>query len=244
MKGAYTLLHTGGMRVLAIGAHPDDVEFHCGGTLLRYRKEGHAVTVCVATNGDKGSKRIPSAELVEVRRREAQEAADRLGADLVWLGFEDGALREGQPERDAFVRAIRQAKPDVVLAHDPEDYHPDHRACARLVRDSLFLCTVPQLLPDVPALDANPALYWMDTGAAAFQPTDYVDVSEVFAEKEALLALHRSQWEWISDHSGTDIAEPMRVTNRFRGLACGVRYAEAFRREWLSAGGSATGLLP
>jgi len=232
------------MRVLAVGAHPDDVEFHCGGTLLLYRLGGHDVTVCVATNGDKGSKRIPPGELAAIRQGEAREAAARLGAELIWLGFEDGALQEGLAERMAFIEAVRKARPDVVLAHDPDDYHPDHRASARLVRDALFLATVPHVHTESPALESTPSLYWMDTGAAAFQPTDYVDVTDVYAEKEELLALHRSQWEWISDHSGVEIAEPMRVTNRFRGMACGVRYAEAFRREWLAAGGSAVRLLP
>ncbi|MCX7799294.1 MAG: PIG-L family deacetylase [Fimbriimonadales bacterium] len=232
------------MRVLAIGAHPDDWEFHCGGTLLLYRRAGHEVVVCIATNGDKGSKRVPSRELAEIRRRESQAAADRLGAELLWLGFEDGALQDGLEERMAFVEAIRRARPDVVLAHDPDDYHPDHRASARLVRDALFLSMVPQFATESPALTWWPSLYWMDSCSPQFLPTDYVDVTDVFAEKEALLALHASQAEWIDDLSQTDIGEPMRVTNRFRGLACGAKYAEAFCREVRAAGGTASRLLP
>lgn len=232
------------MRILAVGAHPDDWEFHCGGTLLLYRKAGHDVFVCIATNGDKGSKRVAPRELAEIRKRESQAAADRLGAEMIWLGFEDGALQEGMPERRAFVEAIRRARPDVVLAHDPNDYHPDHRASARLVRDALFLSMVPQFATDSEALTGWPSLYWMDPCGPEFQPTDYVDVSDVYAEKEQLLALHASQVEWIDDLSQTNIGEPMRVTNRFRGLACGARYAEAFRREVQSAGGTASRLLP
>src|SRR5512146_2572771 len=120
------------MRVLAIGAHPDDVEFLCGGTLCRYRDAGHQVTVGIATNGDQGHYEIAPTELAEVRHKEAEKAATLLGAELIWLGIHDEFLFDDAPTRLAFIEMVRRSKADVVFAHDPLDYHQDHRVVAAL----------------------------------------------------------------------------------------------------------------
>jgi N-acetylglucosamine malate deacetylase 1 len=218
------------MRVLAIGAHPDDVEFHCGGTLLRYREEGHEVVIGIATNGDLGHCEIPPDELAQIRRSESEEAAAMLGAELIWLGIRDGFLFDDEPTRLSFVEMVRRARPDVVIAHDPMDYHQDHREVAKLAFSAAFMAGIPNLKTDSPPLNDIPSLFYMDhTAGAQFQPTDYVDVTAQFEGKIAMLGCHKSQVTWLRDHDGVDMIDLMSVIARYRGLTCGVQYAEAFK---------------
>lgn len=228
------------MRFLAVGAHPDDIEFHCGGTLLRCKQNGHHVTMAVATNGDKGHFTIPSEELAQIRKRESEAAAQVLGAEHIWMGFADGTLVADLEHRLAFIEMVRLARPDVVLAHDPEDYHPDHRVSYHLVRDAVFLATVPHVVTASPATTKVPALFRMETSRPGFLPTDFVDISAVFEEKLKALRCHACQFDWIQEHDGVDMSEPVRVTNRFRGQSCGVEFAEAFHHE----GNTTIRLLP
>jgi LmbE family N-acetylglucosaminyl deacetylase len=233
------------MRVLAIGAHPDDVEYHCGGTLLRYKEAGHEVVIGIATNGDQGHYSIPPVELAEIRRAEAQKAAEALDAELIWLGFHDGFLGDDETTRLAFVEMIRKAKPHVILAHDPDDYHQDHRAAASLSVAASFIATLPHVDTASPPIPRTPALYTIDHSAGAtFRPTDYVDVSEVFERKVALMECHASQVAWLKEHDGSDVVGDMRIVNRYRGLSCGALYAEAFRRHDAWGFMSAGRLLP
>jgi len=109
------------MRVLAIGAHPDDVEFQIGGTLAKYSKRGDEVYIAVATNGNIGSFRMSKEEIAKVRRGEAQNAADLIGAHLIWMDFDDEFLMDSRESRLKFIDAVRVAKPDVVFAHEPHN---------------------------------------------------------------------------------------------------------------------------
>lgn len=232
------------MRVLAIGAHPDDVEFHCGGTLFRYKEAGDEVVIGVATNGDQGHFQIAPTELAEVRQAEARNAAAMLGAELIWLGIRDGFLFDDESTRMAFIEMVRKAKPHVVLAHDREDYHPDHRAVAALAFAATFMATIPHIETASPPLTAVPALYSMDNAAGAFRPTEYVDVGEVFERKVAMLECHVSQVKWVAEHDGVDLVDFVQVVGRYRGLASGVRYAEAYQRVDASGRMSTRNLLP
>lgn len=233
------------MRVLAIGAHPDDVEFLAAGTLLRYKEAGHQVVIGIATNGDQGHYQILPEELAIVRRQEAEKGAALLGAELIWLGIHDEFLFDDGPTRMAFVEMVRKARPDVVLAHDPDDYHQDHRAVAALAFSSTFMATIPHVETESAPLKSIPTLYAMDRLAGAtFHPTDYVDVSSVFEQKVAAMECHVSQVKWLMEHDGVDVVDFMRVIGRYRGLTSGVQYAEAFQR--LDAWGrmSTSRLLP
>jgi LmbE family N-acetylglucosaminyl deacetylase len=158
------------LRVLAVGAHPDDVEFRCGGTLAKYVAAGHHVTMCYATTGDKGHLQIPPAELAKVREQEARAAAAVIGADVIWMGYPDGELYVIPETRMAFLDMIRQANADIILTHCREAYHPDHVAVSELVFAANYLSTVPHLKTAHPAIDHVPPIYHMDvnTGPQLF----------------------------------------------------------------------------
>ena len=113
------------MRVLAIGAHPDDLEFQVGSMLVKYSQRGDEVFMAVATNGNIGSFRMSKEEIAAVRKKEAQKSADLIGVHLIWMNFEDEFLLDNEQSRLRFIDAVRVAKPDVVLvtaAYNEKDY--------------------------------------------------------------------------------------------------------------------------
>lgn len=221
----------GGRRVLAVGAHPDDIEILCAGTLARCVARGDTVILCVATNGNMGSMTLAPAELAEVRESEAKASAAILGAELIFLGYPDEFLYPDHDTRMRFIQMIRSARPDVIITHSPNDYHQDHRTVSDLVFVASFMAAVPHVETASPFHNAIPPLYYMDTLAGlGFEPTEYVDITETLDTKLAMLRCHQSQLEWLGDYNDIDIVEFVTVTARFRGLQCGARYAEGFRR--------------
>ena len=115
------------MRVLAIGAHPDDVEHLCAGTLALYAAEGADITIAIATRGDIGSRTGICDSIALLRRQEAEASAALIGARVIWMGFDDELLLNDRPTLLAFVDAIREARPDVMFLLSERDYHRDHR---------------------------------------------------------------------------------------------------------------------
>jgi LmbE family N-acetylglucosaminyl deacetylase len=225
------------MRVLAVVAHPDDIDILCAGTMARYAKEGAEVFLCYATSGDRGSVELSMDEIRAVRDEEARRSAAVIGAEYRCLDFHDGDLiADNSSSRERFVDLFREAKPDVVFTHHPEDYHADHQATSRLVFDTSFLATVPLLKSQRPAFDRVVPIYHMDTMAGiGFEPQEYVDISGVFDLKREMLSQHKSQVTWMKEHDDLDILDFMETMSRFRGIQCGVRHAEAFMRRqvWL-----------
>ncbi len=218
------------MRVLAVGAHPDDLEILCAGTLARYVHEGHQVVMCVATDGTAGHMVIKPAELAQIREREARAAAEVIGAEFIWLGFPDELIINDRETRLAFVDAIRRARPDLLITHAPDDYHPDHRVVSSLVFDASFIASLPNIETIHPAHPAVPPLYYMDTIAGkGFHPSEYVDISATMDLKRQMLACHQSQVTWLKDHDNIDVMEFMEVVARTRGFQCNVPFAEGFR---------------
>jgi LmbE family N-acetylglucosaminyl deacetylase len=223
------------MRVLAVGAHPDDLEILCGGTLARFVAEGHQVVMAHACRGDKGHGQIPHAQVAEVRDREARAAAQVIGAEPMALGFPDCELYVDEASMHRFVDMIRAAKPDLIITHHPNDYHSDHKAVTKLVTDASFSATLPYFVTDEPAHPIAPPIFFMDTLAGLdFSPEEYVDITATFEIKKQAMSQHASQVAWISQHHATDILDMIETTARFRGWQCGVPYAEGFQmmREW------------
>ena len=218
------------MRVLAVGAHPDDLEILCGGTLARLVQEGHEVVMCHATRGDRGSFVHSSEEIAAIRADEARRAADICGAEETTLGLRDGEVNAGDPEqRRLVVDLVRETRPDLVITHSPNDYMSDHNEVSKLVFDCSFHATLPLYESANPHHETVTPIYYMDTlMGLGFQPTEYVDVSAVIDTKTRMLEAHESQIAWLRDHDGVDVVEQMRVVTRFRGLQCGVEYAEGF----------------
>ncbi len=224
------------MNVLAIGCHPDDIEVACAGTLARYVKEGHNVTVCHVANGDMGHAIIMPPELRVMRIKEAQTAGKLAGIKVVTCDIGDVMVYEGQKEqRDLVIDVIREAQPDVIITHSPDDYMPDHVAVSRLVFDASFAASVPHYKTKVDKTAKITPIYYMDTLAGVnFSPTEYVDISDTVDLKLEMLECHESQLKWMRDHDNIDFAEFVKTCARFRGLQCGVQYAEAFSvcRAW------------
>lgn len=219
------------MRILAIGAHPDDLEILAAGTLARYVKEGHEVIAAHASVGDKGHAEIPHHEVAVTRRQEARSAAEVIGAESVTLGFRDGEIELSDENRRAVTDLIRETRPDVLLTHDPDDYHGDHRAVTQMVLDASFMATVPYYVTRNPAHPLACPTYFIDTlGAIDFDPTDYVDITDTIDLKKRAMQAHASQVTWLREHHHTDILDFIDTIGRFRGLQCGVGFAEGFRR--------------
>lgn len=218
------------MRVLAVGAHPDDLEILCAGTLVRYVREGHDVVMCHATLGDRGSFEHTSEEIAVIRREEAQAAAAIAGATSVTLGLHDGEVNAADAEqRRLVVDLVREARPDVIITHHPDDYMVDHNQVSELVLEMSFLSSLPLLETARAAHPIVAPVFFMETVAGlGFAPSEFVDVSDVIDVKTAMLEAHQSQLTWLRDHDGVDIVEQMRTASGFRGHQCGVAHAEGF----------------
>lgn len=218
------------MRVLAVGAHPDDVEILCGGTLAKYAKRGDQVFIMVATNGNVGSPTMTSAEIASVRKREAQTSCAWIGAELIWLDMDDGLLFHDRPTRLAFMNGIRQANPDVMFVHAVQDYHPDHRICGEIAADCRIPVTAALIETQYAAMHKIPHVFVMDTiGAIDFVPEAYVDITETFETKCRMLRSHVSQDTWLRHVYNMEYVEFMAKMASVRGMAVNVKYAEAFR---------------
>jgi N-acetylglucosamine malate deacetylase 1 len=227
--------------VLAIHAHPDDVEFQCAGALTLMRKRDIRVTIATMTPGDCGSAEHYSDAISAIRRAEAQAAADVIGAEYLCLEFRDLAIFNDDASRRRVVEALRRVRPDVVLTAPPVDYLCDHEMTSFLVRDACFCAPIPnyatrQWDPALP-LARIPHLYFVDAIEGVDRdgrstPAEFhVDVSSVFETKRAMLARHASQRDWLLRQHGIDeYLESQAKWSSKRGAEIGVAHAEAFRQ--------------
>ena len=216
------------MHILTITAHPDDMEVACAGTLLRCVARGDTVTVCHVCNGNMGHVIITPDELRVIRASEAVRAGAMAGIEVITADIGD-LLANGcdMAQRDILVAIIKERQPDIIITHSPADYMPDHLAVSKLVFDASFAASCPQYGAKG-AAKITP-LYYMDTLAGmGFQPTEYVDITDTMEQKLAMLECHESQMKWMRDHDGIDFADFVRTCGAFRGLQCGVKYAEGF----------------
>jgi N-acetylglucosamine malate deacetylase 1 len=228
-------------RILAIHAHPDDVEFLAGGTMALLADLGHEITIATFTPGDCGSKQLGPVEIAAVRRQEAANAAAQIGARYVCLEMRDLAIFNDDVSRRRVTEALRQARPDLVLTASPVDYHCDHEAVSALVCDACFAAPAPnyetRAQAPAPALDRIPHLYFMDPvegrdrDTRLVEPDFLVDIAPTFARKRAMLAEHASQRIWLQQHHGMDdYLDAMERWTRERGALVSVPYGEGFRR--------------
>ncbi len=217
-------------RVLAIVAHPDDTELLCAGTLARAKADGAAIGICVLCRGDKGQPGKVIRNLAAVRRKEMTAAAKLLGADLLTGEFSDGELFDTKESRLRVVELVRRFQPTLMLAHAPEDYHPDHKAASALAEAASWFCASRGHKTKSRPLIAPPSVWFMDTvNMQGFTPGFYVDVSAHIALKERMLACHRSQLLRGDDGDFSPLLDLMRRQSLTRGAQAGVLAAEAFR---------------
>jgi N-acetylglucosamine malate deacetylase 1 len=200
---------TSPLHIVAVGAHPDDIELSMGGMLIGCARAGHRTSWIVATDGAAGSGgRDP--DLAATRLAEARAAADSAGAELVALGLPDGQLGWSTAGAGMIGEKLAALAPDLIVTHALNDYHADHRAVARFVSDTAPI--------GVPVLRADNML------GLHFTPDLLVDISDSFEAKRAVLAKH------VSQHS-LALPEAVTIWNRFRGLQSSARrfvYAEAY----------------
>jgi N-acetylglucosamine malate deacetylase 1 len=176
----------GKLRILVFGAHPDDAEFKAGGTAIRWAQLGHHVKLCSVTNGDIGHWREAGGPLAKRRAAESAAAAKVFGVTSQVLDIHDGELEPTLEHRRTITRVIREWRADIVIAHRPWDYHPDHRYVGVLVQDAAFMVTVPFFCPDVPHLERNPVFLYSSDGFQKpypFQPDVTVALDDVFDRK-------------------------------------------------------------
>jgi LmbE family N-acetylglucosaminyl deacetylase len=189
----------GKLRIICFGAHPDDAEYKSGGTAAMWAKQGHHVKLVSVTNGDIGHWAMAGGALAKRRTAESAKVAKRLGVTSQVLDIHDGELMPTLENRRIITRLIRQWNADIVIAHRPWDYHPDHRYVGVLVQDAAFMVTVPFFCPDTPPLKKNPVfLYSSDRFKKPypFEPDIAVSIDDVFDEKvDALLALESQTFE-------------------------------------------------
>jgi LmbE family N-acetylglucosaminyl deacetylase len=218
------------LSVLAIGAHPDDIEIFCAGTLARYIDAGATVTFAIATNGEVGGPGADPAQIAATRFDEATESTKRIGANLIWMGFQDEMLFNTREVREAFIDAYRLALPDVVFVHSTADYHPDHRIAGQVAMDARIPSAVPLVVTGYPAVSRIPHVFIMDTlGGVDFTPEYLVDISDKQELKEELLRLHASQIEWMQIAYGNDYIADARAQARVRARGTGWTFVEGFR---------------
>jgi len=242
------------LRLLVFGAHPDDAEYLTGGLTALYSQLGHKVLWVSLTNGDAGHIDTAGAHLARRRRQEAANAAAAVGAESLVLDHHDGTLMPTLELRHEVIRIMREFKPDLVMAHRPNDYHPDHRYTGVVVQDAINMVIVGNLVPFAPALRYIPVMMYLwdhFQKPYPFIPDVVVDVDAVQEKKLDALHCHTSQMyefifgktedippaerrEWLRSQVEPDLAP---IANLYRqqlielyGKERGekVRYAEAF----------------
>ena len=190
------------LRILVIGAHPDDADIKSGGTAAKWCALGHAVKLVSLTNGRAGHQTRHGPALAQRRRAEAKAAAAVIGAAYHIFDQPDDHVEY----REVVIRLIRGFRPDLVITHRSTDYHPDHRFAGLLVQDAAYLLTVPAICPETPHLPTTPViLYFSDAfkKPCRFEPHVVVDIEPEFDQLVGMLHCHQSQfYEWLPYNAG------------------------------------------
>ncbi len=224
--------------ILAVHAHPDDIEHLAAGALALLAAKGHAIRIATLTAGECGSSDTDLAETARIRKDEAARAASLIGAEYRCADLADLGVFNDDRSRRAATELIRWARPDVVITASPADYHPDHEATSELVRDACFASSVPNYRTGPSAaLGAIPHLYFMDPIGGRDREgrkivADFgVDIAAGFSMKQQMLAAHVSQAEWVArQHGVADHLASMEAWSRRRGRDFGVPFGEGFRQ--------------
>jgi N-acetylglucosamine malate deacetylase 1 len=209
------------LKIVVAGAHPDDPETGCGGTIARLSDAGHEVVALYLTRGERGIEGKSLEQAARIRTAEAEKACKILGARPVFAGQIDGDTEVNQRRYADFRGLLETEPPDVVFTHWPVDTHRDHRACSHLAYDAWL------------GLDKRFALYYYEvyTGRQTqnFAPTDYVDIGATEPRKRSATMAHASQ-------GPEEVYQLHDLMNRFRGTEAGCQFAEAFIRQAQEAG--------
>jgi LmbE family N-acetylglucosaminyl deacetylase len=206
------------VKVLAVGAHPDDIELGCGGTLLKHAQAGHEIVLLVMTGGERGPRHD------RTREREQEDAAAMMNARVVWGGFVDTMIPSTTAAVDVVEQVLAEFDPDVVYTHATTDTHQDHRATSEAVLSATRRC--------------RRVLFFESPTTVGFQPHVYIDVAKQVTGKGDVLRAHLSQ---VLKNGLVDL-EANEALARYRGFQGRMRYAEAFQVHRLQLEPAALGL--
>jgi LmbE family N-acetylglucosaminyl deacetylase len=239
--GADASAGDGKLRIICFGAHPDDCELQAGGTAALWAARGHKVKFVSVTNGDIGHWREAGGPLARRRKMETEQADGILGVTTEILDIHDGELLPTLEHRRTLTRLIREWRADIVMAHRPNDYHPDHRYTGALVQDAAYMVTVPHFCPDVPILQKNPVfMYFSDRFQKPnpFQPDVVVDVGPTMEKKLDALGVMVSQFAEGGANGSADLmpSDPEGQKRRHQQVRDGMAkrnssLADRFRKE-------------
>lgn len=217
------------MNILAVGAHPDDVEIFCGGTLAKYRKQGHNIFIAMTTSGNQGSSKYNRDEIAAIRENEQLEAAKVIGAEVRFMRYDDQGLIDTPEIRRSIINSIRWANPDVIFTHYPHDGSTDHAITGKIVSEVLLSLPGKNIKADEPPITKAPSLFFWDTSAGVgFLPEAYVDITDVVEIKREAFSKHESQREWMKQYMNEELYSFMEILSGFRGLQAGFKHAEGF----------------
>ncbi len=194
------------LRVMIIGAHPDDCDIECGGLALKYAEAGHAVKFLSMCDGSGGHQSMTPAEIAARRKGETQDVAKYAGLEYEVWDVVDCELMADLETRKRLVRCIRKFNPDIIFACRANDYHADHRNCGVLVQDASYLLIVPHFCSDVPAMKEMPVImhYYDRFQNPPFAPDVVIATDDVYARKVEMISNHVSQvFEWLPYTYGT-----------------------------------------
>lgn len=227
------------MNVLAFGAHPDDLECYCAGTLLKCKDRGDSIFVALTTSGNTGSNSIPTKEQVAaIREAEQLKCCAHYGAQTRFLRFEDEGLLDIPETRKAVLDAIRWAEPDLILVNPPWDPSPDHGMTGKLVTQVLLSVDGKLQNGELPPLKKMPSVFFFPAdGCVNFTPDIYVDISDKIEEKCRMMLYHGSQQAWANERRPDEkqnkereasMTDFCRTISRYIGIRGDCRYAEGF----------------
>ncbi len=227
-----------GKSVLSLGAHPDDAEFFCAGTLALLRKKGWQIHIATMTPGDCGTVQYSREEISRIRRAEAAKAASLLDGSYHCLECGDIFILYDRPSLLKAIELLRRVRPTIVFTTSPSDYMVDHEMASKIAQTACFACGVVNVeTAGAEPFEPIPYLYYMDPAehkdkfGKQVEPSTIVDITSVIDIKEEMLCCHESQRHWLMTHHGMDeYVNMMKTSDQKRGRQINSEYAEGFRQ--------------
>ncbi|MGB2866932.1 MAG: PIG-L family deacetylase [Bacteroidota bacterium] len=225
--------------VLGIGAHPDDLEILCAGTLALLKRKGWTIECATMTPGDCGSTTLPREEISRIRRAEAAASANVLDATYHCMECDDIFIAYDRPTLLKVIGLIRAVKPAIVFTMSPQDYMVDHEMTSEVVRTACFSAGIANIKVDgtdpflkIPHLFYCDPIEGKDILGTAVRPSILVDISSTMHIKETMFKCHESQQSWLKAHHEVDdyLNSSLRELSAKRGREIGVSFAEGFRQ--------------
>ena len=229
---------TNGKTILSLGAHPDDAEFMCAGTLALLHNKGWDVHIATMTPGDCGTVEYNREEISRIRKAEAAESAKILHGGYHCLECDDAFIMYDRPTLMKAIELLRKVRPTIVITTSPSDYMVDHEMASRIAQTACFDCGIVNIeTTGAEPFEPTPYLYYMDpvegkdNFGTEIKAGTIVDITDVMDTKEKMLCCHESQRNWLLKHHGIDdYVNSMKKLGEKRGREINTDFAEGFRQ--------------